>query len=296
MLIYIIGALIAFIWVIYKLYTTRNQKPSNNTRIYILFFFLGFLMLCIDYRILKMFMINVPFNEERIWMFRALISVPLVALAINDIPAFFRHTASKIASFKSHLSFPTTFSTNIEKSPKSITRSTLRLFLMMNILIPAVLAGWITVSIYYAYPHYSPLQTTSYELEAVKYIDEKTNKSYIVICDHWTAFAGHMMVGVYNSRAYYFSESEAVGVMLFTKMKDNPSPEVMTEAMNYTNATVTYFIITKEKEYALQTRLGEEEYNSIIQQAQQNNLQTYKVFYYQGEEKLRIFYYRKSPD
>jgi len=29
-------------------------------------------------------------------------------------------------------------------------------------------------------------------------------------------------------------------------------------------------------------------YNRIIQKAQQNSLQTYKIFYYQGEEKLHI--------
>jgi len=45
-------------------------------------------------------------------------------------------------------------------------------------------------------------------------------------------------------------------------------------------------------------RLGAEEYNRIIQQAQQNKLQTYPegIFYYEGEEKLRIFYYKKSTD
>jgi len=291
-LIYIAGPLIAFIWVIYKLYTTRNQKTSsNNISVHTLFFFLGYLMLCIDYRILKIFMINVPFNEERIWMFRALISVPLVALAINDLPTFFRRTTSKIASFKPHLSFPTSF-TNAKKSSKASTRPTLSLFLMMNVLTSVLLAGWITVSVYYAYPHYSPLQTTSYELEAVKYIDETTNKSYVVICDVWISFAGQMIVGDQNPRAYYFSELDPIGVALFTKMKENPSPEVMMEAMNYTNAVVACFIMTKEEDFAFQTRLGETEYNHIIQQAQQNNLQTYKTFSYGGEEKLRIFYHQ----
>jgi len=162
----------------------------------------------------------------------------------------------------------------------------------MNILIPAVLAGWITVSVYYAYPHFSPLQTTSYELEAVKYIDETTNRSYIVICGVWIFYAGQTIAGAQNPRAYYFPERDPVGVPLFTKMKDNPSPDVMIEAMNYTNATVAYFIISKEKEWAFQTRLGETEYNRIIQQAQQNNLQTYKTFSNGGEEKLRTFYHQ----
>jgi len=71
-------------------------------------------------------------------------------------------------------------------------------------------------------------------------------------------------------------------------MKNNPSNETLIEAMKTNNATVAYFIIEKP-------RLGTETYNHIIQQAQQNNISTYKIFYYpEGEEKLRIFYYQKS--
>ena len=60
--------------------------------------------------------------------------------------------------------------------------------------------------------------------------------------------------------------------------------------MKITNTTVAYFIVSEP-------RLGTEEYNRIIQQAQQNNLQTYPggIFYYRGEEKLRIFYYYEKP-
>jgi len=262
-LIYIAGPLIALIWIIHKLYTTR-QKP-DNTSFYMLFLFLGLLMLFIDYRILKLFMTKVPFNEERIWMFRDVLSVPLVALAINELPTFLRRIAPVRAATFLH----------VHKRG---------LFLIFNISISALLAGWITTSVYHAYPHYSPLQTTIYELEAIKHIDENTNKTYIVICDQWISYAGQMVVGTYNSRAYYFPENDPAGVVLFIKMKNNPSPEVMKEAMNHTNATVTYFIMTK-------LRLGTEEYNRVVLQAQQNNLQTYRVFHYQGEEKLRIFYY-----
>ena len=64
--------------------------------------------------------------------------------------------------------------------------------------------------------------------------------------------------------------------------------------MSYTDATVAYFIITKEKEHAFQTRLDTEEYNSIKSQALQNGLQTYQTFYYNGEEKLTIIYYKRQ--
>lgn len=275
LLIYIAGPLIAFIWAAYKLYATRNHKPSKDTCTYTIFLLLGFLMLWVDYRILRIFMVNVPFEEERLWVFRDLLSVPFVALAISELPTFLRGIA------------PARAATFLRAHKRD-------LFLIFNISIPALLAGWIALSVNYAYPHYSPLQTTSYELEAVEYIDKTANRSYIVVCDLWVSYAGQMIVGAYNQRAYYFGDGNPLGATLFIKMKDSASPEVMIEAMNYTEAEIAYFIMTKEMEGAPQTRLGEDEYNRIIQQAQQNNLPTYKIFYYKGEEKLRIFYYQKE--
>ena len=70
-------------------------------------------------------------------------------------------------------------------------------------------------------------------------------------------------------------------------MRHNPTNEAMKEAMKTNNATTAYFIIEKP-------RLGTQEYNRIIQKAQQNNIQTYQVFYFKGEEKLRIFYYKSN--
>ncbi|MDH5267091.1 MAG: hypothetical protein OEW62_05355, partial [Candidatus Bathyarchaeota archaeon] len=102
---------------------------------------------------------------------------------------------------------------------------------------------------------------------------------------------GGITVGVNNPRAFYFSSLDPRGVALFIEMKENPANETMIKAINYTEATIAYFVITK-------SRVGEEEYNRIIQQAQQNKLQPYPegIFYYGDEEKLRIFYYKKSTD
>jgi len=97
-----------------------------------------------------------------------------------------------------------------------------------------------------------------------------------------------MFVGIVNPRAFYFSHVDPRGISMFIKMKSNASNEVLIEAMKINNATVAYFVIEKP-------RLGTATYSSIINQAQQNNLQTYKIFYYpEGEEKLRIFYYKRQ--
>jgi len=283
-LIYIAGPLIAFIWILYNLYTIRNRKTSSHTSIQILFLLFGFLLLGIDYRILNIFMTNVPFNAERTWMFRDLLSTPLLALAINNLLAFGLRTSSTGESPTSRQSFLRTFSEKAKKSAKASINASATSFLMMSVLIPAVLAGWITLSVSFAYPNYSPLQTTTYELEAINHIEETTNQDYIVICDFWTAYAGQMRMGIQNPAAYYFAENDPVGAAFYIKMRNDPSPEVMIEAMNYTDAEVAYFLLTKP-------RVGTEEYNRITQQAHQNDLQTYSAFYHKGEEKLHIFRY-----
>ena len=110
-----------------------------------------------------------------------------------------------------------------------------------------------------------------------------------MICDQWIIYAGGIIVGVNNPPAFYFSYIDPRGVALFTEMKENPSPEPMIEAMKTNNATVAYFIVEEP-------RLGTEEYNRIVTQVQQNGLQTYQIFYYKGEEKLRIFYHKKPTN
>ncbi len=98
-----------------------------------------------------------------------------------------------------------------------------------------------------AYPHWCPLQTTSYEIEAVKHIEKTTNGTYIVICDQWMIFAGEMFVGINNPQAYYFSSGDPRGITQFIEMKKNPTNETMKEAMKTNNATTAYFIIEKPR-------------------------------------------------
>jgi len=257
-----------------------ERKPNKNPRACALFLSIAFIMVLVDYRIIRLFMVNVPFEEERLWMFRDFIAVPFAAIIIYNLIAFLRKkTSNKL----------------IKKRLPSLTipsgKASLK-FIAMYILIIIALSGWITASLYCAYPHHGPLQTTSYELEAVSYVDKTTrdrNETYVVICDQWVTYAGYTVVGINNPQAYFFLHVDPRGIALFIKMKENPSRDVMIEAMKHTNTTVAYFVVEEP-------RLGTKEYNRIIQQAQQNELQTYPegIFYHRGQEKLRIFYYKKS--
>jgi hypothetical protein len=58
----------------------------------------------------------------------------------------------------------------------------------------------------------------------------------------------------------------------------------MLQAMNYTDTTKAYFIITEP-------RIGTEEYTHIVAEAS-TRLPIYGVF---GEGKLHVFYYEEEP-
>ncbi len=275
----VIGPALGLLWMIYLLQKIR-RNPTAKFRTQISFLFLAFILVLIDYRVLKLFMKGLPLNAERLWVLRDFLAAPCVALAI----------CTAASALKTFLKAPSFASPSITKSKKlsSINIShAATLLLTLNILIPLVLGGWITVSLTTAYPQVAPLQTTSYELEATRYIEENTMEKYVVIGDLWTTFAGGMIVGTRNPDAFYFGEHDPRGYTLFARMSREPSPEVMMVAMNQTGAdsTVAYFIVTEP-------RLGTEEFNNVVSRTQQEEqLTLVRTF---GEGKLYVFRYRKG--
>ncbi|MCZ2809001.1 MAG: glycosyltransferase family 39 protein [Candidatus Bathyarchaeota archaeon] len=263
-IVHILGPALGILGMLYYFYITR-QKSSKKPLLCTTFLFTGLLIVLADYRILKLFVVSVPFAEERLWVFRDFLIVPFVGILVNDVFPFLHKQVSTIS-----IPFSTSYIRRIA----------------LYSLIFVTLSGWITISLYYAYPHYGPLQTTTYEIEAVKFIEESTTEPYVVLGDQWITFAGGMIVGIGNPNALYFHSKDPKGLMLFIEMKTNSTTEPMKKAMTCNNATVAYFVIDKP-------RLRAEEYTRIIQQAQQNSLQTYKIFYYENEEKLRIFYHKE---
>jgi len=273
-----IGALLGLFVMIYYLKSKIRTNSDRSSLLGSLFLFSGFLVALIDYRVLKIFMVDVPFNEERIWLFRDFFAIPFLGLLFSKAIAYLHEKMSKAPKKTRFSSFRTL---NVRVKPN----------LIITYLIFIALSGWIATSLFYSYPHFSPLQITSYELEAVELIEKTTPERYVVIADLWFIRAGHAIVGTTNPSSLYFSPYDPEGVSLFLKMKSNPTNDTMKEAMKTNNATTTYFVIEKP-------RLGTEEYNRIKSQAMQNGVKTYPggVFYYKDEEKLYIFYYKKSTN
>jgi hypothetical protein len=278
-LIYIAAPLAGLLSMIYIIFSVSKRWSNRAYRTGAIFLFLGILMFLAQHRFLNLFMTNVPFPAGRLWMFRDFMAVPFVAIFAHAVISFLHRKS--LTALKHIRSSATNYSGRIDT--KRLRTYTLGVALVAAYLSTFFLiSGWITISLYRAYPHYAPLQTTTYELEAARYIDQTTEERYIVICDQWFIYAAETQVGINNPDAYYFTASDPQGVSLFLEMKTNPTNATMIKAMQHNNASVAYFVIEKP-------RLGTEQYNRIKSQALQNGLQIYQTFSYKDEEKLIIF-------
>ncbi len=274
----IVGPIIGVTGIVYLLrYLRRN--PLTESRAIVLFLSVAFLIVITDYRILKLFMEDVPFSEERLWIFRDLVAVPFTAMAIFVAFASLKSLLRK--SFGSSLK-----DAGLRNLPKVSFRRVSGLLLTMNVLFSVALGGWLTLSLTAAYPQVAPLQTTSYELDAVEFIDKTTSEKYVVIGDIWTIFAAERIVGNRNPRAYYFGEYKKIGFDFFANMTRDPSATLMDQAMDYTNTTVAYFIVT-------QPRLGAEAFNNVVYKTIENGLPIYGPQQGFGNGKLYVFYHRR---
>ena len=276
-LLTVLGPLLAFLWMAYNLYTLRKTSDIA-LKAQRWFLAASFMIILIDYRVLKLFMSGLPINEERLWVFRDFISVPFLTLAIYRVVSWIKahvrtnlpsiSTRVSVQAFRRRLSNPQVF------------------YLAANLAILIALSGWVIGSVNIGYPRSArDPQTTLYELEAARYIKHMTSENYVVIGDLWTVYAGEMVVGLYNPEAYYFGEYDQRRQDLFDRMLNETSPQIMIEAMNHTgvDTNLAYFLITEP-------RLPTEEFSRVAVEAQQK---IGPPFYVADGGKLYVFKYRK---
>ena len=133
-LLNVAGALLGLCTMIYCLRSKIKEKFNKFSRLNSFFLFSGFLVAWIDYRLLEVFMIGVPFNEERIWVFRDLLIVPFLGLLFSEVIPYLGEKVSK-ALRRVHSSSST--ARKAKAKPNLIIAYTL---------IFIALSGWISVS------------------------------------------------------------------------------------------------------------------------------------------------------
>lgn len=198
------------IGVIGFIYAFRRSDKFSKTPI--LFLFLVFAVAFIDYRILNYAMVYAPYHifaPSRLHAFREMAVIPLAAIALNSaLMPLFSFSSKKL----------------------SLVRVK---DLMVGMLVILVLSAWSTAAIFETYQVYTAgLLATSLEVEVIKYIDEHTDRRYVVLAPVQTAVIGWGFVGLPNFAKYYVVN------------KVSPSVGNLVGNMSTADADIGYFIVS----------------------------------------------------
>lgn len=239
-----IRAIVPFLGLVWLIYTLVEGGERGRNRKASVFMLLCLALVMLDYTILKVFMVNIPFGPERIWVFRDLLTIPFAAILISKT---INYLSRKLASTKSvKISVKGGHFRNI--ASRSIFSVGFKGIVLLAIIILS-LSSLITSAVYNAYPHstYMRAWTTAHEIEAARYIEETTprNETYVVLCEATTRLAGYAVVGPQNPRAYYYGPYESrVLKSVYNEFIDNPSLEPLYEARQKNNAFIVYVMIS----------------------------------------------------
>lgn len=194
-------------------YALQRKKVFNKTLC--LFLFLAFGVCLLDYRILEYAVSGERiFGPGRVKVFRDIVAIPFASIVIMISAKSLYGSASKI---KSQFRWRNIFA---------------------GALVCVSLSAWVVAAVYETYEFYTNgLLATSLEVDAVKYIDEHTNGSYVVLAPHPTAAIGHGFMGYPNYEKMYYSMGK-LGAPY------EPSVAGMYELMRTTEADVGYYMVS----------------------------------------------------
>jgi len=238
-----VQGIVSLVGLIALVYVVLNKhEPSYNKNLS-RFLLLIFVLILIEYEIVKNFMVNIPFGPGRILTLKDFLAVPFFPAAMVAVLNFLSKGEPVGKAIKSSISL-------------SLIRGAFVKFVSI-----LSIAALVTAAVYVAYPPGSGVFVTGYELEAVKYVEATTRERYVVICQESVAWAGATIVGLANPRAFYTpAYGPAPGYAppvptsgpgslyeLYGKMIEVPSVLYLYRAKQMNNATVVYLILTRSK-------------------------------------------------
>lgn len=249
----LLTGLIPLLGIVGLIYIMVYSPPRRYSRNLCLFLLVVEVILVLDYRILKYGMLNLPFTPERIWVERDLLLLPFAAVMLDFLIG------------KIHKLTPKAFSIRTLVIRKHSFKYSLIVLVSCFFL-----SGFIMEATKSAYALKPLLTPTSYEIEAIYFIDRNTQGNYVVISDQTFVYIALGIFG-FNSRGTYTRT-------LFYEMLAKPSVENMRDAMKMTNSSVGYFVIS--------TRYAQD-FSRVVASAREI-FDIYGVF---GDGKLYIFSY-----
>ena len=252
-----------FLWLglVGVVYAIKREERYNKTLCF--FMLLAFAVAFLDFRILKYAITKSLFGPGRVRVFRDIFVLPFVSIVI--------YTAAKSV-------FDITFK----------VRSSLKLRNVLGgMLVCLCLSAWALGAVYETYEYYTAgLLPTSIEVEALKYIDEHANSSYVILSPFPTALMGVGFFGLVNPEKTFVSfGQEGVKYLGQEGVPSDPSVPHMFQAMETAEADVGYFVTTS-------FRKGSELNETVAKASQVFRL--LKVFSDENAE-IYIFDYKIAP-
>lgn len=219
-------------------YVYLGDKDGKYNRKLAVFMLFCTALAMIDYRIIKVFMVNVPFSVERIWVFRDMLVIPFAAIVISKMMSFL---SEKLEPRADIVTKTRVFKNRLSRNPFSFRK------IAIGFLFALCISSLLTLAVYNGYTHYAEaIWTTRSELEAAKFIESTTrNETYAVICQALARLAGWAVVGPQNPRAYYFGPYESKELKrLYSEMASGPSMGPIMDAKDVNNASVVFVIFS----------------------------------------------------
>lgn len=244
-------------------------KSRHVKRRSVALLFLFYVTVLTGYYVTAYGMENLPFSADRIIAIGDMLSVPLATLGLWATAGFLKKGFSMIKG--SRLKNVGPYSVGI-------------------LMICLFLSSQATLALYEAYPRkeISLIQPAWYEIDAIHYIDS-TPEKYVVLCE--PGFGG-LAIGLLGADYAYGGGHGTFGVpnwnwwvnQLSWQMENNPSLDILLEAMQRVDATVGYVEVS--------TRLPEGYNLADIVDRISGVLPVDKVF---GDGKLYVFKYSAQP-
>jgi len=166
----IIFQILGLIGSVYSLYSLQKRVKFNKTLCLLLF--LAFGVSIIDHRMLSTVVVGGLFGAGRLSLFRDITALPFVAVVIESAVNFLSDTAMKARSFFQWRK------------------------IVVGALVCISLSSWVTLMVYDNYAYYATgFMGTSFEVEAIKFIDEHTDRRYVVFAPMRTALIARGFLG-----------------------------------------------------------------------------------------------------
>jgi hypothetical protein len=236
--------------------------------------FIFYATILLEYYLTEFGMTGLPYGPGRIVTMADFALVPFVAMGLFSIPRVFGKMAAK-SNVNSLLGKPQG-RFKIRLGRRSIGFLAICLFFSLQA----------TAALYQAYPHSEivKVQPSSYELEAVQFIDSDSAGRYVVLCE--PTFAGLAIGFLGADHGYIGSGRGAFGIpelwytiaQRYVAMTEQPSVGIIQDALREANAAVGYFVVSERSA----------DFESIVQRTLDAFGEPYGTF---GSNKLYVWRY-----